>query len=95
MAAYLIAEVEVKDPETYEEYRRQVGSTIEKFDGRFIIRGGATEVLEGQWKPRRLVVLEFPDMDTLKQWYDSDEYRGLKEIRQRVASSNVMAVQGV
>ena len=80
MAAYLIAEVEVKDPETYEEYRRQVASTIEKFDGRFIIRGGATEILEGQWKPRRLVVLEFPDMDTLKRWYNSDDYQGLKEI---------------
>ena len=95
MAAYLIAEVEVKDPETYEEYRRQVGSTIEKFDGRIIIRGGAIEILEGQWKPRRLVILEFPDMDMLKRWYDSDEYQGLKEIRLRAASSNVMAIQGV
>ena len=71
MAAYVIAEIEVTDPTTYAEYGRQVLATIEKFGGRFVVRGGAVEPLEGGWTPKRLVVLEFPTMAKAREWADT------------------------
>jgi len=81
LAAYLVADVTVTDVEGYEEYRRQVPATIEAYGGRYLARGGTCEALEGDWAPNRFVILEFPDMDMLKAWYDSAEYRPLREIR--------------
>ncbi len=95
MSAYLIADVEITDPVPYEEYRSQVMPTVTKHGGRFIVRGGAVETLEGSWKPGRFVIIEFPSMDALKRWYNSPEYDRLKKIRQRSAKSKVLAVQGV
>ena len=95
MPAYLIAEIEVTDPETYEEYRRQVAATVERHGGRFLVRGGAIHGLEGEWKPKRLVVIEFPDADRLREWYSSAEYDRLKRIRQRSSTGKVLAVEGV
>ena len=94
MAAYLIADLDVTEPGTYEEYRRQVGPLLEQYGARILIRGGAIKVLESEWEPKRLILLEFPDMDTLKGFYDSDDYKGPKELRQRAAVSKVLAVQG-
>ena len=74
MAAYVVAEVEVTDPVTYEDYRKLVPATVAKYGGRFLVRGGAVEVKEGGWQPKRLVVLEFPSMDQARQWYGSPEY---------------------
>ena len=94
MAAYLIADIEVTNSAGYDEYRRQVPATVEKYGGRFVVRGGASEILEGDWGPKRVVVLEFPTMDALKRWYNSAEYKPLIALRQKNASGNVIAVQG-
>lgn len=95
MPAYLFANVEVTDPAGYEDYRQRVTATIEAFGGRYLVRGGATEVLEGDWIPKRLVILEFADMARLKAWYHSPEYRPLIELRQKTTTSTLIAVQGV
>ena len=95
MAAYVIADITVHDPETYEEYRRQVPAVIEKYGGRYLVRGGAFEVFEGDWQPSRRIILEFPDMDALRQWYGSDDYQVLLKLRQSAARTNLVAVEGV
>jgi len=94
MSAYLFANVEVTDAAGYEQYRQRVTATIEAHGGRYVVRGGATEVLEGDWTPKRLVILEFPGMAQLKGWYQSPEYRPLIELRQRTANSTLVAVEG-
>ena len=94
MPAYLIADVEVHDQNVYAEYRRQVLSLIEQHGGRFIVRGGAFEVLEGEWKPQRLVIIELPDMATHKGWYRSPEYAKLIELRQGASRGSIVAVEG-
>jgi uncharacterized protein (DUF1330 family) len=95
MTAYVIADVEVLDKVAYEEYRQKVPATIAAYGGRYIARGGATEVLEGDWVPRRCVLLEFPSMAQLKAWWDSPEYVPLRAIRQRATRSNLIAVEGL
>ena len=94
MSAYLIADVDVHDQTVYAEYRRQVAPLIQKHGGRFIVRGGAYETLEGTWQPHRLVVIEFPDMAALKGWYRSPEYAKLIELRQGVSRGSLVAVEG-
>jgi len=95
MAAYLIANVEVTDPAGYEEYKKQAPATIAAYGGRYLTRGGAREVLEGDWSPNRVVILEFPSMAQLKAWYDSPEYRPLRQIRGRTTHSSVVSVEGL
>ena len=95
MKAYLIADTNVTDPQPYEEYKRQVKPLIERFGGRYVVRGGPHDVLEGDWTPTRLVVLEFPDMASLRAWYDSPEYAPLKVLRQAAAESRLIAVEGL
>ena len=95
MAAYLIADIDVTDPEAYTEYRRTVGSSIAAFNGRFLARGGATVTLEGNWKPKRLVIVEFPSMDRLQAWYDSPEYAPALALRQRASVSSLVMTEGV
>jgi uncharacterized protein (DUF1330 family) len=94
MAAYIIADIEIKDAATYDEYRRQVAPAVTKFGGRFIVRGGNPETFEGTWTPKRIIVLEFPTMDALQRWYHSDEYKPLIALRQKAASGNLIAVEG-
>ena len=94
MAAYLIADIEVTNPDGYAEYARQVSATIEKYGGRLVVRGGAPETLEGKWAPKRVVVLEFATMDALKRWYNSAEYKPLIALRQKNSAGNLIAVQG-
>lgn len=94
MPAYLIADVEVKDPDVYAEYRRQVLPLVQRHGGRFIVRGGAHETLEGAWRPARLVVIEFPDMAALKAWYGSPEYEKLIALRQGASRGSLIAVEG-
>ena len=95
MKAYLIADTNVTDPQRYEEYKRQVKPLIERFGGSYVVRGGPHDVLEGDWTPTRLVVLEFPDMASLRAWYDSPEYAPLKVLRQGAAESRLIAVEGL
>jgi uncharacterized protein (DUF1330 family) len=94
MAAYVIGEIEVTDPATYEDYRKQVLATVEKHGGRFIVRGGKMEALEGDWSPKRLVVLEFPSMQKLLTWYRSPEYAPLIKLRQKASRGKLVAVEG-
>lgn len=95
MKAYVIADVNVTDPEHYPEYTSQVQGTLDKYGGRFIARGGGIEVLEGKWKPHRVVIIEFPDMTALKGWYTSNEYVPLIKLRQRYSEGSLLCVQGV
>jgi len=95
MAAYLIGDIEVLDPIAYEEYRQRVPALIEAHGGRYLVRGAHAEVLEGDWLPKRSVVLAFPDMQALRGFWDSAEYRPLRAIRERAAKSNLVAFEGV
>ncbi len=95
MAAYLIADVEVIDGAAYEEYRQKVPAIIAAHGGRYLARGGATEVLDGTWSPKRSVILEFPTMAALKKFWASPEYRPLRAIREQAATSNIVAVEGL
>ena len=95
MAGYVIAEVTVTDPDKFEVYRGQVGATIDEYGGKYIVRGGATETAEGEWDPKRLVIIEFESMERAKEWYHSDEYSGPMKLRHEAADSNVVFVEGV
>ena len=95
MAAYVIAHVRVEEPELYEDYRSQVLATIEAHGGRFLVRGGKAELLEGTRDPGRVVVLEFPSYEDAKAWYESDEYLPLIEIRQSASTGDLILADGV
>ena len=95
MSAYVIADVEVLDSAAYEEYRQKVPATIAAFGGRYLVRGGALTVLEGDWSPKRCVILEFPSMAQLKAWYDSPAYVPLRAIRERTTRSKLVMVEGL
>ena len=95
MPGYVIAEVEVTDPAGFEEYRKQVSATIQKYGGRYVVRGGACQLLEGDRQPGRIVVIEFASVDQAKRWYDCEEYRGPKALRMKTARSRLLLVEGV
>lgn len=95
MPAYVIVDVTVTDPAAMEEYRKHAPATVAKYGGRFIVRGGAHQTVEGDWKPNRLVVLEFPSMEQAKRWYDSEEYREPKAMRLRAGRANLVMVEGM
>ncbi len=95
MAAYIIVQVDVTDPETFETYRAQVPATLAPFGGEFIVRGGDMEVLEGDWPIPRCVVIRFPDMEKARAWWASAEYEGPKALRQASANANMIVVEGV
>jgi uncharacterized protein (DUF1330 family) len=94
MAAYVIADTDIKDHETYNEYKRQVAPLIARFGGRFLVRGGELSVLEGSWRPQRLVVIEFPSLEAARSWYNSPEYAPLLAMRQPAATDHLVAVEG-
>ena len=95
MAAYLIAQVNVTDPETFAQYSSRVPGVIEQYGGRYLVRGGATEAVEGSWMPARLVVVEFPSMQQLKRFYHSDEYAPLIELRNQSARTDMTFAEGI
>ena len=94
MAAYVVVDVTVRDPDRYPEYTRQVPDSLRPYGGRFIVRGGATETLEGDWSPRRLVIIEFPSAEQARAWYDSSEYAAAKRLRWELADANLLIVEG-
>jgi len=94
VAGYLIAEVEVTDPATYEEYRKRVPAIIAQYGGRYLVRGGAVESMEGGWTPKRFVVLEFPSLDQARKFYRSPEYAPVLALRQKAARSKLLLVEG-
>ena len=95
MPAYVIVDVTVTDLAAMEEYRKRVPGTLTPYGGRFLVRGGAHQTVEGDWKPNRLVVLEFPSMEQARRWYDSEEYREPKAMRLRAGRANMVMVDGV
>ena len=95
MSAYLIVDIEVIDAASYEQYRKQVPALLAAYGGRYLVRGGRTELLEGIGEPNRTVVLEFPSMERLKAFYDSAEYAPLKLQRISATRSRIFAVEGM
>lgn len=94
MPGYVIAEVTVTDPQGFEQYRSMVPATIAKYGGRYVVRGGKSETLEGDWQPTRLVVLEFESAARAREWWASEEYREAKALRQRAARTKLVIVEG-
>jgi len=94
MAAYVIAEVNVTDPQLYQQYAKGVPATISAYGGKYLVRGGATDIKEGDWMPKRVVVLEFPSMERARSWYESPEYKPLLALRLRAASAKLILVEG-
>jgi uncharacterized protein (DUF1330 family) len=95
MPAYVIAQLVITDPEGFETYRNMVPATIAKYGGKFVVRGGTMETLEGHWDPQRLVILEFESAERAKQWWASEDYREAKQLRQRTAETQLIVVEGV
>ena len=95
MAVYLICDVEVKDAATYETYKAQVPAFIRKHGGEYLVRGGAHEIIEGDWKPTRLVMFRFPDAASVKAFVDDPEYQPLAALRHRVARTDMVMVEGL
>ena len=95
MAAYVIVDVDIHDREKYDEYKRIVPPTVEAYGGRFVVRGGSAERLEGDWEPKRVVVLEFDSVERAKTWWASEEYRIPKGMRQAASTASMIVVDGV
>ncbi len=94
MAVYLIADVKIHDEKSYDEYRKLVAPTVEKYGGKFLVRGGAHETIEGDWSPGRVIVLEFESAARAKEWHGSEEYAPALAIRTRAATTNSIIVEG-
>jgi len=95
MPAYVIVQVEVLDPVEYDHYKSLAPASIAAYGGRYIARGGKTDVLEGEWEPRRVVILEFENVERAKAWHGSPEYREARALRHRTARSQMIVVEGV
>ena len=95
MPAYIVVETDIHDPEQYKLYQQATPAAVAAGGGRFIVRGGELAVLEGDWQPKRLVLLEFPDLDAAKRFYQSPEYQEAKRLREGAAGFNMVAVEGV
>ena len=94
MSAYVIVDIEVIDPVGYEDYKRLAAPTVTRFDGRYIVRGGDHETLEGDWHANRLVILEFPTIEHAKEWLNSPEYAPARALRHKYAKTNMVVVAG-
>ncbi len=95
MTAYVIVDINVSDPVRYEEYKTLAAPTVELYGGKYIARGGKTEILEGSWAPGRLVILEFDTVEQAKEWLNSIEYKEPRRIRHETAVSNMVVIEGV
>jgi uncharacterized protein (DUF1330 family) len=95
MPAYVIVETDINDPEQYDRYRAASPDAVAAGGGRFVARGGELAVLEGDWNPKRLVILEFEDLEAAKRWYTSPEYTEAKKLREGAARLNMVAVEGI
>ncbi len=94
MTAYVIVDIDVKDAEGYKEYVKAAPATVAQFGGRYIVRGGANETLEGEWQAKRLVILEFPSMERARAWLNSEEYAPARALRHKYARTNMVLVEG-
>lgn len=95
MPAYLVVEINVHDAETYERYKQMAPASIALHGGRYLVRGGRTQTLEGTWQPSRFVILEFPTVQHAQTWWDCPEYAPAKVLRQASASTQMLLVEGL
>lgn len=95
MYGYVIVQVRVNEEKAYDKYRAAVGETIAAFEGEFLVRAGQTEVLEGTWQLDRTIVLRFPSMAKARQWYNSDQYKPLLDLRKSAAEANLILAEGI
>jgi len=95
MSAYVIVDIDVTDPQEYAEYIKMAPAAVKVMDGHYLARAGRTEVLEGSWIPKRLVILEFESVEKAKAWLESPEYRPAREMRHRAATTNMVVIEGV
>jgi uncharacterized protein (DUF1330 family) len=95
MPAYVIVHIDIVDPVGYEQYKNLAGATVEKYGGKYIVRGGTSEVLEGDWRPKRIVILRFDSMARAKEWLNCEEYREPRKMRHRTANTNMIVVEGM
>jgi len=95
MPAYIIAEVSIHSPVEYEDYKKLTPESLKPYDGKFIVRGGKSETLEGEWNPERIVVIEFPDMGKANGWWNSEGYAPAKALRQRTSYTKMILVPGI
>jgi uncharacterized protein (DUF1330 family) len=95
MSAYVIVEIEVVDPVGFDEYRKRVVPIVEKWGGKYIAVSDRVETLEGDWKPKRIVVIEFPSVEQAKEWFGCEEYQEPSKIRHRTAKTNMVLVEGM
>ncbi|MDE2717228.1 MAG: DUF1330 domain-containing protein [Chloroflexota bacterium] len=95
MAGYAIIHDEIQDQTLFAEFRRRVGATVEAHGGRYLVRGGAIEVMDDDWSPDRIVVIEFDSVEQARAWLASPEYSEIKQIRMKAASASVIIVEGV
>ena len=95
MAAYVVVQVDVKDPVRYEAYKTMVPPTFEKYGGRFLVRGGKTHAMEGDWAPSRFVLVEFPSVEQAKAWWGSPDYAEAKALRQATSDSQLIIAEGI
>jgi uncharacterized protein (DUF1330 family) len=94
MPAYVVTEIEVLDTERYETYKKMSPVSISAYGGRFIVRGGKVETLEGGWSPKRFVIVEFPSLERAKAWWSSQEYAEAKKLRQETSRTQMIVVEG-
>ena len=95
MAGYVIVNDEISDEAGFAEFRQKVGATVAAHGGRYLVRGGATEVIDGDWTPDRLVVIEFDSVDQAKAWLNSADFQAIKDLRVSSASASVIVAEGV
>ena len=95
MAAYLVVDIDVTNPAQFEEYKKLAPAAIAKYGGRYLIRGGAYEAIEGNWKPQRLTLVEFDSMEKAKAFYSSPEYQTAIKARLGAANMKMLLVQGI
>jgi uncharacterized protein (DUF1330 family) len=95
MAGYIIVDVQITDPEAYERYKATVPATLAAYGGKFLVRGGRAETLEGDWEPSRIVVLEFESVEKAKAWWGSQAYAAPKQLRQSASVTKMIVVEGI
>ncbi len=95
MTAYVINDMEIFDPQGLDDYKKLSPPTVAQYGGKFLARGGAMKQLEGDWQPKRLVILEFPSIEQAQAWINSPEYAAPRKMRQKASRSNIVVVEGV
>jgi uncharacterized protein (DUF1330 family) len=95
MPAYVIIDIHVHDTEKFEEYKKKAPPSIAAYDGKYLVRGGAVETLDGTWVPQRIVILEFPTMDRAREWYNCEQYAEAIKLRHAAATSQFILVDGL